>query len=134
MKLHKSVILCTLMFSLKANAVELSIHLSETEQQVALIEKLKNNKIPFTHESSGNIRYPDKYYKDVNKWARETITNDLPENRSIQYVSTKDHISFINKLKSENISYSIKQRHNAKWIVWEEKDSYKVDKIKTLIQ
>ncbi|NNJ51347.1 MAG: hypothetical protein HKP22_13380 [Gammaproteobacteria bacterium] len=98
-----------------------------------LIEQLNKNNIPFKYEPSGNIKYPDKYYNDVTSLVRETIFNDLPSNRSIEYTSPQDRDKFINKLKESNIQYSIKHRDNGKWVIWEEKDSEKVKEITTLI-
>ena len=92
------------------------------EGQAQLKSKLEEHKIPISSDEKGRIFYESKYSDLVQKLAKEVLSSSPPSTTSLRYSIHKYTELLIDKLKTNNICYSIEYIKNEKHINLSYKD------------
>jgi hypothetical protein len=116
-----------------AEAIESSVKFSVKEAQQAFINELKRENITFRVDQEGSVWYRIDDQKKVARIQAKIIDDVLVGTNSVSYQNSKDTDLFINKLKLQNIPYSVKEENNRTFVIWRHEDDAKVRKIEQSI-
>lgn len=102
------------------------ILIEDPEGQAQLKSKLEESKIPISIDDRGRISYDSKYFELVQKLTKDTISLSPPSTTAFRYSEPKYTEILIEKLKNNNIPFSIEYIKDEKYVIlsYKEKENW----------